>query len=100
MINSVSIRELTHDFSPEQLLQLGILEEAINDLNGLYSSQSAHRWIFQESGRDDPFSFQGVCRSLGLDADWIRVKLSELANGNAAKPLRRNSIASMTAAVV
>ena len=74
-----TVRELRKDFSPEQLLQLAVLAEAISELHGPYP-QSAEKWVFQECWRNDPYSFQGISASLGLDAAWMRAKLSKQPN--------------------
>jgi hypothetical protein len=48
--------------------------------------QEAREWIF-ESNYEGPFSFPGLCESLGIDPDYIREKLAK-SDGARAHPRR------------
>jgi hypothetical protein len=48
--------------------------------------QEAREWIF-ESNYEGPFSFSGLCESLGIDPDYIRENLAK-SDGARAHPRR------------
>jgi hypothetical protein len=63
--------------SPERLLVLAVLEDALSCLRAAGTSaenrklkQEARNWFADRA--DDPFSFDWVCAALSWDADWVR----------------------------
>lgn len=79
--------ELTGDFAPEQLLQLAVLADAIGDLKtwrvspGLLTygpAKTAWQWIHTDGDRQYPYSFIGICESLGIDPAWLCAKIKDL----------------------
>lgn len=86
----------THTLSSEQRLMLAVLVDAINIIqnwrgtgsarkHGIYSE--AHDWVFaRASGR--PFSFENVCDGLGIDAENLRRRLSNLSGRSTPIRLR------------
>jgi len=82
--------------SSEQRLMLAVLADAINIVQEFGGSTSlrkrssfdeAWNWIFTK-GITSPLSFDSVCDALGIDAQGLRWRLSELAAGRGAGPLR------------
>lgn len=83
-------------FSSEQRLMLAVLTDAINVLGD--SRVSANRrkrnrfneassWVFA-TGIRSPLSFDHVCDALGVDAEGLRRRLSELVSGHGGTLLR------------
>src|SRR6266436_7702967 len=74
-------------FSSEQRLMLAILADAINVLGSTDSSNLRKRksfneawsWVFA-SGITSPLSFDHVCNALGINAESLRRRLSELVS--------------------
>jgi hypothetical protein len=82
--------------SSEQRLMLAVLADAINvvqeckgsvSLRKRASFREAWNWIFA-TGVRCPLSFDNVCDALGMSADGLRWRLSELAQGHGAAPIR------------
>lgn len=82
--------------SSEQRLMLAVLADAINIVQELGGSTSlrkrnsfneAWNWFFSK-GVTSPLSFVSVCDALGIDAQSLRWRLSELVAGRCAGPLR------------
>jgi hypothetical protein len=82
--------------SSEQRLMLAVLADAINVVQECSGSASlrkrnsfseAWKWIFT-SGVRCPLSFDNVCDALGMDADGLRWRLSELTQGRGGAPMR------------
>jgi len=82
--------------SSEQRLMLAVLADAINIVQELGGSTSlrkrnsfneAWNWFFAK-GVTSPLSFASVCDALGIDAQGLRWRLSELVAGRGAGPLR------------
>jgi hypothetical protein len=83
-------------FSSEQRLMLAILVDAINVLGGAQvppnsrqreASNDALSWIFAD-GITSPLSFDHVCDALGVDAELLRRRLSEVVSENGRTLLR------------
>ena len=82
-------------FSSEQRLMLAVLADAINVLGSADSSNLRKRnsfketssWVFAD-GITSPLSFDHVCDALGVDAESLRRRLSELVSEHAGS-LRR-----------
>ncbi len=82
-------------FSSEQRLMLAILADAINVLGSTDSSNLRKRssfneawsWVFA-SGITSPLSFDHVCNALGVDAQSLRRRLSELVSEHGGTLLR------------
>lgn len=86
----------TRSLSSEQRLMLAVLADAINvvqeygesaSLRKRNSFNEAWSWIFTKSVAC-PLSFDNVCDALGMDADGLRWRLSELVSGRGGTPLR------------
>jgi hypothetical protein len=84
------------NFSSEQRLLLAVLTDAINVLrvsrvspNRLHreSFDEASCWIF-EDGLSSPLSFDHVCDALGVDAERLRRRLSEMVSDQSGGQLR------------
>jgi hypothetical protein len=82
--------------SSEQRLMLAVLADAINvvqecrgsvSLRKRSSFREAWNWIFT-TGVRCPLSFDNVCDALGMNADGLRWRLSELTQGRGAAPTR------------
>jgi hypothetical protein len=82
--------------SSEQRLMLAVLADAINIVQELGGSTSlrkrnsfneAWNWFFA-TGVASPLSFVSVCDALGIDAQGLRWRLSELTAGRGGGPLR------------
>jgi hypothetical protein len=77
----------TQTFSSEQRLMLAVLADAINVLRSTDSSNLGKRkssneascWVFA-NGVTSPLSFDHVCNALGVDAQSLRRRLSELVS--------------------
>jgi hypothetical protein len=74
-------------FSSEQRLMLAVLIDAINILGDCRDSPNrrkrnrfneASSWIFADRGFTSPLSFDHVCDALGVNAESLRRRLSEL----------------------
>lgn len=94
--------------SPRNRLMLAVLEEALVTFQrGLNSARVEQRRLFHEVERwvasddtDWPFSFENICGSLRIDADYVRKGLRRLkhdalqGSGRRRKPraLRRERI--------
>src|SRR5713226_4976804 len=82
-------------FSSEQRLMLAILADAINVLRSSDSSNIGKRksfneassWVFA-SGITSSLSFDHVCDALGIDAESLRRRLSELVSEHGGSLLR------------
>jgi hypothetical protein len=82
-------------FSSEQRLMLAVLADAINVLGSTDSSNlrkrkcfnEARSWIFA-NGITSPLSFDHVCNALGVDAQSLRRRLSELVSKHGGTLLR------------
>src|SRR6266849_5790977 len=82
-------------FSSEQRLMLAILADAINVLGSSDSSNLGQRksfneassWVFA-SGITSPLSFDRVCDALGINAESLRRRLSELVSEHGGTLLR------------
>jgi hypothetical protein len=82
-------------FSSEQRLMLAILADAINVLGNSDSSNlrkrksfnDASSWVFA-NGIASPLSFDHVCDALGINAESLRRRLSELASEHRGSLLR------------
>lgn len=80
-------------FEPEHALLLAILEDAIDSFHkyrtararvGRERFREAQQWLMDD-GTDWIFSFENVCRLLGLEPDYVRRGLRQLdkePNGN------------------
>jgi len=82
--------------SSEQRLMLAVLADAINVVQECSDSASqrkrtsfreAWNWIFT-SGVRCPLSFENVCDALGMNAEGLRWRLSELVHGRGGTPMR------------
>ncbi len=82
-------------FSSEQRLMLAVLADAINVLGSADSSNlrkrnsfnEASSWVFAD-GVTSPLSFDNVCNALGVDAESLRRRLSELVSEHGGTLLR------------
>lgn len=86
----------TRSLSSEQRLMLAVLADAINvvqeyggsaSLRKRNSFNEAWNWFFTK-GITCPLSFDNVCDALGMDAQALRWRLSELVAGRGNAPLR------------
>ena len=87
----------TRSLSSEQRLMLAVLADAINVVQEYGGSESlrkrnsfneAWNWFFTK-GITCPLSFDNVCDALGMDAQALRWRLSELVEGRSnATPMR------------
>jgi len=86
----------TRSLSSEQRLMLAVLADAINlvqdfgrstSLRKRNSFNEAWHWFFTKNVRC-PLSYESVCDALGIDAQNLRWRLSELAAGRGGNPLR------------
>src|ERR1700683_134127 len=86
----------TRSLSSEQRLMLAVLADAINvvqefggsgSLRKRNSFHEAWNWCFAK-GVSCPLSFVSVCDALGIDAEGLRWRLSELVAGRGGTPLR------------
>ena len=86
----------TRSLSSEQRLMLAVLADAINVVQEFGGSSSmrkrnsfneAWNWFFTK-GAACPLSFDSVCDALGIDAQGLRWRLSELVAGRGGTPLR------------
>jgi hypothetical protein len=86
----------TRSLSSEQRLMLAVLADAINLVQDFGSAPSlrkrnsyneAWNWFFSK-GVACPLSFENVCDALGIDAQGLRWRLTELAAGRGGSPLR------------
>jgi hypothetical protein len=87
----------TRSLSSEQRLMLAVLADAINvvqeyggaeSLRKRNSFNEAWNWFFTK-GITSPLSFGNVCDALGMDAQALRWRLSELVAGRGnANPMR------------
>jgi hypothetical protein len=86
----------TRTLSSEQRLMLAVLADAINvvqefgtasSLRKRNSFNEAWNWFFTKSV-GCPLSYVSVCDALGIDADGLRWRLSELIAGRGGSPLR------------
>jgi hypothetical protein len=86
----------TRSLSSEQRLMLAVLADAINVVQEFGSTVSlrkrnsfneAWNWFFAK-GVSSPLSFINVCDALGIDAEGLRWRLSELVAGRGGSPLR------------
>ncbi len=86
----------TRALSSEQRLMLAVLADAINvvqefggasSLRKRNSFNEAWNWFFTKSV-GCPLSYISVCDALGIDADSLRWRLSELIAGRGGTPLR------------
>jgi hypothetical protein len=87
----------TRSLSSEQRLMLAVLADAINvvqeyggaeSLRKRNSFNEAWNWFFTK-GITSPLSFGNVCDALGMDAQALRWRLSELVAGRGnASPMR------------
>jgi hypothetical protein len=83
-------------FSSEQRLMLAVLTDAINILGDYRVSPNQRKWkSFNEvsfwvfgSGITGPMSFDHVCDALGVNAEALRRRLSELVSQPGATLLR------------
>jgi hypothetical protein len=85
----------TQTFSSEQRLMLAVLADAINVLRSTDSSNLGKRKSFNEAsswvfanGVTSPLSFDHVCNALGVDAQNLRRRLSELVSERGGTLLR------------
>src|SRR5258708_37578979 len=82
-------------FSSEQRLMLAVLADAINVLGSVDSSNlrkrdsfnEASSWVFS-NGITSPLSYDHVCNALGVDAESLRRRLSELVSEHGGTLLR------------
>ena len=86
----------TRSLSSEQRLMLAVLADAINVVQEFGGSSSlrkrnsfneAWNWFFAK-GVSSPLSYVSVCDALGIDADGLRSRLSDLVAGRGGSPLR------------
>src|ERR1700685_4851912 len=86
----------TRSLSSEQRLMLAVLADAINvvqefggsgSLRKRNSFHEAWNWFFAK-GVSCPLSFVSVCDALGIDAEGLRWRLSELVACRGGTPLR------------
>jgi hypothetical protein len=86
----------TRSLSSEQRLMLAVLADAINVVQEFGGStglrkrnlfNEAWNWVFTK-GVTSPLSFDNVCDALGIDAQGLRWRLSELVAGRGGDPLR------------
>lgn len=84
-------------FSSEQRLMLAVLTDAINILGEsrggtsqfkLDSLEEASAWVF-DRGIEGPMSFDHVCDALGVNAEALRRKLSQLVSQQGGHSLLR-----------
>jgi hypothetical protein len=77
-------------FSSEQRLMLAVLTDAINILGNSRSSTSRRKrksfgeawsWVFAKD-LTSPMSFEHVCDALGVNAEGLRRRMTELFTGN------------------
>ncbi|MDO8432991.1 MAG: hypothetical protein Q7S58_11345 [Candidatus Binatus sp.] len=82
--------------SSEQRLMLAVLADAINvvqecsgsvSLRKRSSFREAWNWIFT-TGVRCPLSFDNVCDALGMNAEGLRWRLSEMVQGRGGTPMR------------
>jgi len=75
-------------FEPEKRLLLAVLEDAIICFQKYFHAQDAKQrrlyeeavsWIFAR-GDDRDFSFENICETCGLDADYLRMGLLNWRN--------------------
>src|SRR5260370_24892502 len=82
-------------FSSEERLMLAVLADAINVLRSADSSSlrkrnsfnEASSWVFGD-GLTSPLSFDHVCNALGVDAQSLQRRLSELVSEHGGSLLR------------
>ena len=81
-------------FSSEQRLMLAVLADAINLLGSTSSSNLRRRsyneacsWVFAKR-TTSPLSFDHVCDALGINAESLRGRLSELVSEHGGSLLR------------
>src|SRR5258708_19077043 len=82
-------------FSSEQRLMLAVLADAVNVLGSTDASNlrkrdsfnEASSWVFA-NGITSPLSFDNVCNALGIDAQSLRRRLSELVSEHGGTLLR------------
>lgn len=86
----------TRSLSSEQRLMLAVLADAINVVQEFGGSSSLRKrnsyseawdWFFTK-GVSCPLSYVSVCDALGIDAEGLRWRLSELIAGRGGTPLR------------
>jgi hypothetical protein len=87
----------TRTLSSEQRLMLAVLADAINVVQEFGAASTSMRkrnsfneawnWFFTKSV-SCPLSYVSVCDALGIDADGLRWRLSELIAGRGGSPLR------------
>jgi hypothetical protein len=86
----------TRSLSSEQRLMLAVLADAINVVQEFGGSSSLRKrnsyneawdWFFTK-GVSCPLSYVSVCDALGIDAEGLRSRLSELIAGRGGSPLR------------
>jgi hypothetical protein len=86
----------TRSLSSEQRLMLAVLADAINVVQEFGGSSSLRKrnsyneawdWFFTK-GVSCPLSYVSVCDALGIDAEGLRLRLSELIAGRGGSPLR------------
>ena len=86
----------TRSLSSEQRLMLAVLADAINVVQEFGGSSSLRKrnsyheawdWFFTK-GVSCPLSYVSVCDALGIDAEGLRWRLSELIAGRGGSPLR------------
>ncbi len=93
----------TRTLSSEQRLMLAVLADAVNVLRGYRASPYRERrnpfkealsWVFAKRGIISPLSFEHVCDALGMDAESLRRRLSELVSehGRNSRKLRLKEI--------
>ncbi len=82
---------------------LAVLADAVNVLRGYRASPYRERrnpfkealsWVFAKRGIISPLSFEHVCDALGMDAESLRRRLSELVSehGRNSRKLRLKEI--------
>jgi hypothetical protein len=86
----------SRSLSSEQRLMLAVLADAINIVQDFGGSTSLRKrnsfndawsWFFSKAV-GCPLSFESVCDALGIDAQGLRWRLSELVAGRGGSPLR------------
>jgi len=86
----------TRSLSSEQRLMLAVLADAINVVQEFGGStclrkrnsfNEAWNWFFTKRV-SCPLSYESVCDALGIDAEGLRFRLSELVAGRGGTPLR------------
>lgn len=74
---------VTPSLEPEQRLMLAVLEGAVSDIQkyatavtgrGRRLFTEADAW-FRSTASEQPFDFESICQTLGLDASYIRAGL-------------------------